>query len=129
MGMDEIRPRLALTLGDPRGIGPEIAGKALQDARVIGDADYVIIGPTGTEIPVQQTIGAWPGAGGDAALAGRLAGAAIERAVELAMRGEVQGIVTAPIDKAALLAGGFDCCFHLVKDATPLEPHAKLCLR
>jgi 4-hydroxythreonine-4-phosphate dehydrogenase len=45
-------------------------------------------------------------------LAGRLAGASIERAVQLAMRGEVQGIVTAPIDKAALLAGGYDYPGH-----------------
>jgi 4-hydroxythreonine-4-phosphate dehydrogenase len=39
--------------------------------------------------------------------AGRLAGVAIEQAAEMAMAGEVDGIVTAPIDKAALLAGGF----------------------
>ncbi|MDH5235591.1 MAG: 4-hydroxythreonine-4-phosphate dehydrogenase PdxA, partial [Gemmatimonadota bacterium] len=39
--------------------------------------------------------------------AGRLAGRAIERAVALAHAGTVQGIVTAPIDKAALLAAGY----------------------
>lgn len=112
MGMDEIRPRLAITLGDPRGIGPEIAGKALADPRVLSMADIVIVGPSGTGIPVDESIGAWTPAGADAALAGRLAGAAIERAVQLAMRGDVQGIVTAPIDKAALLAGGYDYPGH-----------------
>lgn len=112
MGMDESRPRLAITLGDPRGIGPEITAKALADPRVRTAADFLIVGPTGAGISVHESIGAWPPAGGDAALAGRLAGAAIERAVQLAMRGEVQGIVTAPIDKAALLAGGYDYPGH-----------------
>ncbi|MGA9837309.1 MAG: 4-hydroxythreonine-4-phosphate dehydrogenase PdxA, partial [Gemmatimonadaceae bacterium] len=37
---------------------------------------------------------------------------AIERAVALALAGDVQGIVTAPIDKAALLAGGYDYPGH-----------------
>ncbi len=112
MGKDEIRPRLAITLGDPRGIGPEIIGKALADARVHSAADLVLVGPSGTGISVHESIGAWPPAGADAALAGRLAGAAIERAVQLAMRGEVEGIVTAPIDKSALLAGGYDYPGH-----------------
>lgn len=112
MGMDEIRPRLAITLGDPRGIGPEIIGKALADPRVRSAADLVLVGPSGTGISVHESIGTWPPAGADAALAGRLAGASIERAVQLAMRGEVQGIVTAPIDKAALLAGGYDYPGH-----------------
>ena len=39
--------------------------------------------------------------------AGRFAGRAIERAVALAVEGDVDGIVTAPLDKAALLAGGY----------------------
>ena len=55
--------------------------------------------------------GAWSRDGG-ATLAGRLAGAAIERAVALARAGEVDGIVTAPIDKAALLAGGHEYPGH-----------------
>ena len=99
------RPRLAITLGDPRGIGPEIVGKALADAAVRADADLVCVGPRGTEVEVQEATGDWhPGAG--VAHAGRMAARAIERAVELAQSGAVHGIVTAPIDKAALLAGG-----------------------
>ena len=38
---------------------------------------------------------------------GRFAGRAVERAVALALAGEVDGIVTAPLEKAALLAGGY----------------------
>src|SRR5215471_18189159 len=72
--------RLAVTLGEPRGIGPEIVA--------------------------------------DAAHAARLAGLAIERAVQLAHAGKVDGIVTAPIDKAALLAGGYDFPGHTEMLAT-----------
>jgi 4-hydroxythreonine-4-phosphate dehydrogenase len=41
-----------------------------------------------------------------------LSGLAIERAVQMAQAGEVEGIVTAPIDKSALLAGGYDFPGH-----------------
>ena len=44
--------------------------------------------------------------------AGRLAGLAIERAVQLALDGEVDGIVTAPIDKFALHASGYEFAGH-----------------
>lgn len=98
--------RLAVTAGDPRGIGPEIIEKALADSRVGGRSHLVIVGPEGCGIDVDVSIGDWV-AGGDAALAGNLAGRAVEKAAELAMRGEVAGIVTAPLDKAALLAGGY----------------------
>ena len=46
------------------------------------------------------------------AQAGALAGQAVERAIALAQSGAVQGIVTAPLDKSALLAGGFDFPGH-----------------
>jgi 4-hydroxythreonine-4-phosphate dehydrogenase len=60
---------------------------------------------------VDEPIGEWTPDGGEA-LAGRLSGAAIERAAVLALSGAVQGIVTAPIDKHALLAGGYDFPGH-----------------
>ena len=101
------RPRLAVTLGDPRGIGPEIVAAAIADARVQAACDLVVIGPEGTGTPVQESTGAWVATGGEEA-AGRLAAKAIERAVMLAQRGDVAGIVTAPIDKHALLTAGFD---------------------
>jgi 4-hydroxythreonine-4-phosphate dehydrogenase len=111
--------RLGLTLGDPRGIGPEIVAAALRDARVQAcGASFTVIGPSGTNMPVDVSIGAWPGAASaqataDAvALAGLLSGRAIEEATRQALAGAVQGIVTAPIDKAALKAGGFDYPGH-----------------
>ncbi len=109
--------RIAITLGDPRGIGPEITRKALADPRTgaLG-VDWVIVGPSGTEQPAHVVIGEWDAAAGETAatraLAGRLAGLAVERAAQLALDGAVQGIVTAPLDKAALLAGGYDYPGH-----------------
>ena len=105
------RPRIAVTLGDVRGIGPEITAKALVDARVQGAADYVIVGPRGAGVDVHEATGEWK-PGGDAEMGGRLAGRAIERAVALAAEKRVDGIVTAPIDKSALLAGGYNYPGH-----------------
>ena len=100
-----------MTVGDPRGIGPEIVQKALADPRVGERCDVVVVGPSNSGVNVNESIGEWR-SGGGATLAGKLAGLAIERAVQLALSGEVQGIVTAPIDKAALLAGGYDYPGH-----------------
>jgi 4-hydroxythreonine-4-phosphate dehydrogenase len=105
------RARLAVTLGDPRGIGPEIVAAALRDARVAAVAELVIVGPRGTDVPVHEDIGEWS-AFGTRANAGRFAGLAVDRAIDLAQRGAVQGIVTAPLDKHALLAGGYDFPGH-----------------
>lgn len=100
------RPRLAITLGDPRGIGPEVVARALADASLRAAADFVVVGPSGTLHPPDEETGTWI-RGGESSAAGRLAGAAIERAVSMALGGDVDGIVTAPIDKSALLAGGY----------------------
>lgn len=105
------KPRLAVTLGDPRGIGPEIVAKMLRDGRASRDATLVIVGPGGTEVDVHESIGTWR-KGGDPALAGKLAGKAIEQAVALAKTGAVDGIVTAPIDKSVLHTGGYDFPGH-----------------
>lgn len=106
-----MRPRLAVTLGDPRGIGPELVQAALQDGALAALADLVPVGPRGTEVDVQEATGRWH-PGDSAAAAGRAAGDAVVRATELAMSGAVHGLVTAPLDKAALLAGGYDDAGH-----------------
>jgi 4-hydroxythreonine-4-phosphate dehydrogenase len=104
-------PVIAVTLGDVRGIGPEIIQKALAHDTVRASARFLVVGPSGTSIDVDERIGEWRH-GGSAADAGELAGRAVERAVELAAEGTVQGIVTAPLDKAALHAGGYDFPGH-----------------
>jgi 4-hydroxythreonine-4-phosphate dehydrogenase len=107
------RPRLAVTLGDPRGIGPEITAAALAtplDAEVtlIGAEDQLEAIPAATRIPV----GTWGLGSGDgdrsrALRAGRIAGHAVETAARLALAGEVDAIVTAPAHKHALHLAGF----------------------
>jgi 4-hydroxythreonine-4-phosphate dehydrogenase len=102
------RPRIAITLGDPRGIGPEVTRAALADAEVAEAADWVLVGPevllrAGT---ADVSAGAWTAEDG-AAAAGRIAGEAIRRATEMALAGEVDAVVTAPIEKNAFRAGGW----------------------
>lgn len=111
-----VRPRIAITLGDPRGIGPEIAAATIGSAELRRRADWVLVGPEDVldlsdqaeaEVSV-ETIGRWEcGAGDRERRAGELAGAAVERAARMALDGLVDGIVTAPLSKAALSAAGY----------------------
>jgi len=96
---------LGVTLGDPRGIGSEVVAAALA-RRPEDGTRFVLIGPEGPAIggAELEAVGRWTG--GDAVAAGRLSIAAIERGVALALEGAVDGIVTAPISKAALAAAG-----------------------
>ena len=102
------RPRLAVALGDPRGIGPEVIVKALKQAPLA--AEVVVIGADEqvATIPAiaRLGVGTWGrGDVGDAA-AGRLAAEAIKKAVTLALSHEVDAIVTGPVQKAGLHAAG-----------------------
>lgn len=105
-----MRTRLAVTVGDPRGIGPEIVRAALADERVGERCELLVVGPDGAGVEVQRRVGTW--SGGEPGAAGKLAGLAIAAAVRLALEGAVDGIVTAPIDKSALLHGGYDFPGH-----------------
>jgi 4-hydroxythreonine-4-phosphate dehydrogenase len=106
--------RLAVTLGDPRGIGPEITGRALAEPL---DAELVLVGAEDQVAPLpaarRVSVGSWGlgvGEGSDhvrAVRAGRITGHAIETAARMAMAGEVDGIVTAPANKHALHLAGF----------------------
>jgi len=115
------RPRLAVTLGDPRGIGWEVVEKAIRDSI---DADITLVGPDDLVHDLPRAairgigVGRWgfaPGTGaslGDQAVAGSLAGRAVERGVALVLAGEADALVTAPINKAALRAAGYECPGH-----------------
>jgi 4-hydroxythreonine-4-phosphate dehydrogenase len=99
--------RLAVTLGDPRGIGAEVAAAAT--ARLLevdGSVRLTFLG----------SADAWSGPGafratgafdGTEASAGHVAGRAIETAVGMALAGDVDALVTAPIHKPALHAAGY----------------------
>ncbi|MEZ4411384.1 MAG: 4-hydroxythreonine-4-phosphate dehydrogenase PdxA [Gemmatimonadales bacterium] len=113
-----MRPRIAVTLGDPRGIGPEIVARALEapldaEITVLGADDQVaavradhriIVGPWGLGSGEQRSVTPGPSR---VVQAGRLAGHAIERAASLALAGEVDAIVTGPVHKHALHQAGF----------------------
>lgn len=105
------RPRLAVTVGDPRGIGPEIIRAALEDPALRDVCDMVVVGAEGADVPVDIAAGSWT-VGDNPPAAGKVSGDAIALAVRLALAGEVDGIVTAPIDKFALLSGGYDFPGH-----------------
>ena len=107
------RPRLGITLGDPRGIGPEVTAAALSSLPGGDEIEAVLVGPRSLGEPEgplegirRETVGDWDSAGGER-LAGALSGRAIERAVAMARSGEIDGIVTAPISKTALRAAGY----------------------
>jgi len=117
-------PTLAITLGDPRGIGPEIVRAVLQQR---GGQDCVVIGPDDLvrDLPARTIgTGSWEGGGADPLrLAGRLTGEAVARAVELWRAGEAQAIVTGPGDKRALHEAGFLFPGHteMLRDLTGAE--------
>ena len=118
-----MRPRIAITLGDPRGIGPEIVSKVLKDPP--GPADYVVIGPEDlvADLPGEHVVVGKRTAGSGkrreqgplpasrfpfpAEEAGRIVGESVEAAVKLALAGEVGAIVTAPAEKKALNLAGY----------------------
>lgn len=90
------RPRIALTVGDPAGIGPEIVEKAVADPRVRAVCDPVVFAPPHADVRT----------GVVSAEAGRAAHQTIVRAVEAAKTGEVDAIATAPVNKLAFAKAG-----------------------
>ncbi len=126
------RPRLAITLGDPGGIGPEVVLGALarDDVRtacqpvIVGDAAVLrkaaaLPGISAT-VPADLLIEPTTAAGSPGPFAsgrvdpenGRAAHGWICRAVEMARSGEADAIVTGPIAKEAMFAAGFDFPGH-----------------
>ncbi len=115
------RPRLALTAGDPAGIGPEIVLRALGSA-ACPPAEWVVYGPLACLAERARALGLpdvaslaagtsdVPGPavplGAVSAEGGRQAAAAVLAAARDAVAGRVAGIVTAPLHKESLRAAG-----------------------
>jgi 4-hydroxythreonine-4-phosphate dehydrogenase len=93
-------PRIGITVGDPAGIGPEIALKAADDHRVRDVCEVTIYGPV-----TPEALEAFP-AGRLSALAGRAAYDAIVDAVEDAQAGRIDAVATAPVNKEAFALAG-----------------------
>ncbi len=91
------RPRIAVTLGDPAGIGPEIAARASADPRVLASCEPVLYGPPSGERFEPGRL---------SARAGQAAYDAVVRAVGDASSGLVAGVATAPVNKEAFALAG-----------------------
>jgi len=90
------KTRIGITLGDCAGIGPEIVDLALNSNRITGTAECKIVGK-------------YPGSrpGNPTAETARAAAVALEEAVTLARRGELDAVVTGPVHKARMYEVGF----------------------
>lgn len=94
------RPRIGVTVGDPAGIGPEIARKAGRDPRVSALCDIVLYGPSSDDEVARFERGRVSAAAGQAAYD------AIVSATSDAVAGRIDAIATAPINKEAFAAAG-----------------------
>jgi 4-hydroxythreonine-4-phosphate dehydrogenase len=90
-------PRVAITSGDPAGIGPEIAAAASADARVRAVCEPVVFAPTpAADVPPGRV----------SAEAGRAAYDLVVAATTAAMEGTVDAVATAPVSKEAFALAG-----------------------
>lgn len=136
-------PILAITMGDPAGVGPEIIAMSLaQEAPyalcrpiVVGDAAMMELGVRSAKVDLKvravertadarfergtidvldlKLIDASQFAYGTvSAQCGHAAFEAVRTAIDLAMKGEVDGTVTAPLNKEALHVAGHDFAGH-----------------
>jgi 4-hydroxythreonine-4-phosphate dehydrogenase len=99
-------PVIAVTVGDPSGIGPEIAVKAARDPRVVAACSPRLYGPH-----TAADLAAFP-AGRVSADSARAAYDAIVRAVEDARQDRVSAMATAPVNKEAFAAAGLSWRGH-----------------
>jgi 4-hydroxythreonine-4-phosphate dehydrogenase len=138
----EIRPAVAITSGDPAGIGPEVVLKALPGLVQLSGVQWLIIGDwsayeataraCGLTLPMWQRLRSGASPLSDASLiphaepivfidggveeawqlgvtsahAGRAAQRYLDMALDLWRVGRIRGLVTAPVTKASIEAGG-----------------------
>jgi 4-hydroxythreonine-4-phosphate dehydrogenase len=138
------RPLLALTIGDPSGIGPEVVLKALAHPEVHAGCRPVVIGDRrileraaatsgSNDLSIFATVDPSAGVyepgflnlidlknadprecplGEISATSGKAAVEYVFAAADLAIAGDVDGIVTAPLNKAAMHAAGYTYAGH-----------------
>lgn len=117
-------PTLGLMLGDATGIGPEQCARVLADRRLADVANLVVIGDARVlEMGARDAGVQLPGdiemidlgnldpssiqRGAISADSGRLTGETLRHAIDLALEGKLDGVTFAPLNKAALHAGGW----------------------
>ena len=134
--MNETRPIVAITMGDPAGVGPEVIAKSFAHRDILGHVRPLVVGNrrriekaariAGVALAVRSidtpANASWEDGvvpcidaatvpedlpfGKLSAVGGEAAYQCIRRAVDLATRGEVGAICTAPLNKEALHAAG-----------------------
>jgi 4-hydroxythreonine-4-phosphate dehydrogenase len=124
-------PKIAITIGDPAGVGAEVTLKALSLPEVKDAAQWVIIGDQAalaaaariTGIPIERTpaqlittdslgCGAEIVWGALRADYGRAAAKYVRIATAMCLRGEVSAMVTAPLNKEAVTLSGLPFSGH-----------------
>lgn len=117
------RPRIAITMGDPAGVGPELCLRLLREERVRAVCRPVVIGDAGVLNRVARHLG-WPEPdpahvfdmrairpdavepGTVSAACGRAAYIYVTHAIAEACAGQMDAICTGPINKESLHAAG-----------------------
>jgi 4-hydroxythreonine-4-phosphate dehydrogenase len=98
-----VKPRIAITAGDPAGIGPEVAAKAAADPSVLDVCHPIIYAPPGDTVFAAGVL---------SADAGRAAYEVVVRATGDAQAGVVDAVATAPINQEAFQLAGLPWTGH-----------------
>jgi 4-hydroxythreonine-4-phosphate dehydrogenase len=122
------KPRIAITLGDPAGVGPEVVVKALHDPEIAELADYSIVGDQSAIDGAATSLGlARPDVkvidlgllkdaafevGKISAACGRASVEYVRRAAEMCVAGEADAMTTAPVNKEAVTLSGMSFTGH-----------------
>lgn len=118
--------RIAVTMGDPAGVGPEVVVRALAGSGVAELAHWVVVGDrvvareaeriTGVKLQAelrdQRRLPDGFGFGKLSAECGRAGLHYVKTATEMCLRGEAQAMVTAPLNKEAVALGGIAFSGH-----------------
>jgi 4-hydroxythreonine-4-phosphate dehydrogenase len=118
-------PRVAITMGDPAGVGPELCLRLLRDDRIRAICTPIVFGDAGVLRRVANHLG-WPNPdpisvrdltavdggyeaivpGHVSAVCGKAAYTYVTSAIDEALAGRVDAIATGPLHKEALHAAG-----------------------
>jgi 4-hydroxythreonine-4-phosphate dehydrogenase len=97
------KPRVAITVGDPSGIGPEVAAAAAAAPAVLGVCEPIVYAPDDLRTFVPGEL---------SGRAGRAAYDVIVRAVDDARKSVVDAVATAPVNKEAFRLAGLPWAGH-----------------
>ena len=123
------KPRIAITIGDPAGIGPEVVVKALAAPEIAALADWVVVGDarvlrraetlTGVRLAAELRDEPVASLRDDGFAFGQLSAACglaairyVEVATKMCLAGDVDAMVTAPLNKEAVALNGIAFSGH-----------------